>query len=448
MTGPARRVAYDLLRAVDERGAYANLTMAHLLRQRHLDTRDAALATELGYGTVRRQGSLDAVLELCTDRPIGKVDPPLRDALRLGAYQLLHTRIPAHAAVSQTVDLARSVAGPGAARYANAVLRKVAECDWTSWREQLTRGKSRTEALAVEHGYPAWIVNAFADALGPRRSDELEQALDEKPPLTHLAARPGRISRDELLEQAGPAAAASRYSPYGVVLEAGDPARIAAVRDHRASVQDEGSQLVTVAFTRVPVPGSERRWLDLAAGPGGKAALLDGLAAERGSVLLANELAHHRARLVGRTLGGGLVVQADGNRPPWRPASFDRVLLDAPCSGLGALRRRPDARWRRGPADVARLTGLQRDLLTVAIRSTRPGGVVAYATCSPHVAETRAVVDAVKRKMPNDVAELDARSFLEEVPDLGAGPHVQLWPHRHGTDAMFLALLRVNGGRS
>ena len=444
MTDPARRVAFDLLRAVSERGAYANLTLPNLLRERNLDPRSAALATELGYGATRRRGSLDAVLAGCSNRPLDDLDPNLLDALRLGAYQLLHTRIPAHAAVSETVGLVREVANPGAAKYANAVLRKVARKDWNGWLDELSRDNEPTERLALEAGYPIWIVNAFADALGPDRAGELAEALREETPATHLVARPGRISREELLEQAGAGARPAPHCPYGVILAGGNPAGIPAVRDHRAGVQDEGSQLVTLAFARAPVAGPDRRWLDMAAGPGGKAALLEGLAAERGATLLAADRAHHRARLARRTLSRGLVVQADGTSPPWRPGTFDRVLLDAPCSGLGALRRRPDARWRRGPEDIPRLAELQRRLLAAAVRSTRPGGLVGYLTCSPHIAEGGGVVDAVKNLL-NDVTPIDARPLLPGVPDLGEGPHVQLWPHRHGTDAMFLSLLRVNG---
>ncbi|MGH3356392.1 MAG: rRNA cytosine-C5-methyltransferase, partial [Nocardioidaceae bacterium] len=173
--------------------------------------------------------------------------------------------------------------------------------------------------------------------------------------------------------------------------------------------------------------------------------LLAGLAAGRGARVLACERLPHRARLVRQALRGGEgargVVCADGTRPAWRPQSFDRVLADVPCTGMGALRRRPESRWRRGPDDVPQLTALQRSLLGSAVDSCRTGGVVAYVTCSPHPAETRGVVDAVLRERC-DVVEEDARELLPDVPDVGPGPSVHLWPHRHGTDAMFLAALR------
>jgi 16S rRNA (cytosine967-C5)-methyltransferase len=224
----------------------------------------------------------------------------------------------------------------------------------------------------------------------------------------------------------------------------GDVAELDAVAEGLAVVQDEGSQLVALALARAEVAGTDTgRWLDLCAGPGGKAALLGGLAALDGGTLDAVEQSEHRADLVRRAVDGLPVTvhQADGRAAPVPDAAFDRVLVDAPCTGLGALRRRPEARWRRQPGDVSGLAKLQRELLTAALRHVRPGGVVAYVTCSPHLAETAGVLAGVLRKHPG-VQRLDAREYLPGVPDLGPGPTVQLWPHRHGTDAMFVALLR------
>jgi 16S rRNA (cytosine967-C5)-methyltransferase len=213
-------------------------------------------------------------------------------------------------------------------------------------------------------------------------------------------------------------------------------------------VQDEGSQLVALALANAPLDGPDARWLDGCAGPGGKAALLAALAAQRGAVLLASEKQPHRAGLVAKALAGNpgpyQVVAADGTRPAWRPGSFDRVLVDVPCTGLGALRRRPEARWRRRPEDLDACAPHQRSLLRTALESVRVGGVVGYATCSPHLAETRAVVADLLKQFPQ--ADLiDARPLLPGVPALGDGPDVQLWPHLHGTDAMYLALIRRTG---
>jgi 16S rRNA (cytosine967-C5)-methyltransferase len=213
------------------------------------------------------------------------------------------------------------------------------------------------------------------------------------------------------------------------------------VRENRAGVQDEGSQLVALALAAVPVEGRDEWWLDMCAGPGGKAALLGALAAGRGAHLVAAELQPHRARLVARAVGPtARTVVADGTAPAWAAGAFDRVLVDAPCSGLGALRRRPEARWRRRPRDVEQLHPLQVSLLRKAIQAVRPGGVVAYVTCSPHLRETR---DVVQEVLGAGVERLDARPFLPGVDVLGDGPDIQLWPHRHGTDAMHLTLLRT-----
>ena len=444
-------MAYDLLRAVAERDAYANLTLPGLLRERRLTGRDAAFATELGYGTLRAQGSLDAVLARCADRPLPAVDGAVLDVLRLGAYQLLRTRVPPHAAVSATVDLApRRAAG-----FVNAVLRRVARQDWDRWVAAVAPAYQADPVghLALRYAHPAWVVAAFADAVGGDL-DETARALaaDDARPELHLVARPGLVDRDVL------AAAASGepgpWSPYAVRLPAGgDPAAIAAVADGRAAVQDEGSQLCALAAAAAPLaaaaggastPGRDARWLDLCAGPGGKSALLGALAAPRGAHLVAVERQPARARLVAAATAGlpVTVLHADGTVPGWREAAFDRVLVDAPCTGLGALRRRPEARWRRQPSDLPALTRLQRGLLDSAVAAVRPGGLVAYVVCSPHLAETRAVVAETLRRSGAAVEQLDARPYFPGVPDLGDGPHVQLWPHRHGTDAMFCALLR------
>jgi len=443
---PARRAAYDVLRAVDERGAYANLVLPGLLRQRGITGRDAAFATELAYGTLRWQGTYDAVLGACVNRPLDRVDPTLRDALRLGVHQLLALRVATHAAVSVTVDLARAVAGEGAARFANAVLRRVAARALPEWITELAPAYDDDPVahLALAHAHPRWVVAALRDALGGDLAETAAAlAADNVPAAVTLAARPGRATRDDLVA-AG--ATPATWSPYAAQLTAGgDPAALDVVRSGAAGVQDEGSQLVALALANAPVEGADRRWLDLCAGPGGKAALLAGLGAQRDAALLAVERRPHRAALVASSLGGsagrhGLVV-ADARVGAWQAGAFDRVLVDVPCSGLGSLRRRPESRWQRGPADVAALGRLQRELLGAALDAVRPGGLVAYVTCSPHLAETRVVVDDVLRER-SEVIRVDARPALRGVPRLGDGPDVQLWPHRHGTDAMYLALLR------
>ncbi|MFD5537778.1 RsmB/NOP family class I SAM-dependent RNA methyltransferase [Streptomyces sp. NPDC127079] len=454
---PVRILAFEALRAVDERDAYANLVLPPLLRKARekegpekFDARDAALATELVYGTLRRQGTYDAVIAACVDRPLREVDPPVLDVLSLGVHQLLGTRIPSHAAVSASVELARVVLGDGRAKFVNAVLRKVAQDDLEGWIARVAPAydDDPEDHLAVVHSHPRWVVSALWDSLGGGRAgiEELLAADNERPEVT-LVARPGRATTEELLRE--DAAVPGRWSPYAVRLtEGGEPGAVPAVQEGRAGVQDEGSQLVARALADAPVEGRDEKWLDGCAGPGGKAALLAALAAERGASLLASEKQPHRAGLVAKALHGNpgpyQVITADGTRPPWRPGTFDRVLMDVPCTGLGALRRRPEARWRRRPEDLDSFAPLQRALLRTALDAVRVGGVVGYATCSPHLAETRAVVQDVLKQRP-DTELVDARPLLPGVPELGEGPDVQLWPHLHGTDAMYLALIRRTG---
>jgi 16S rRNA (cytosine967-C5)-methyltransferase len=453
-TDPARQAAYDVLRAVEAEDAYANLVLPKVLRQRRVSGRDAAFATELAYGALRGRGLYDAVLADCVDRPLSQIDAPLLDVLRLGAHQLLDMRVPSHAAVSESVGLARSAAGAGAGGFVNAVLRKVAEHDLPTWVARVAppADTDRVGHLAVSRSHPAWVVRAMREALGAHGRDpgELEALLDadNARPAVALAALPGLATVAELVD-AG--AQPGRWSPVAAVLPSGDPGALDAVRGGRARVQDEGSQLAALTLLAADVEGPDERWADLCAGPGGKAALLAAAAAGRGASLVAVEAAEHRARLVSQALEGSPgrweVRTGDGREVGIdEPGRYDRVLVDVPCTGLGALRRRPEARWRRQPSDLAALAPLQRALLASALDAVRAGGVVAYVTCSPHPAETLAVVDDVLRRR-DDVTREDTPALLRaaagrDVPDAGTGPTVQLWPHLHGTDAMFVAVLR------
>ncbi len=479
---PVRRTAYDVLTAVSGRDAYANLMLARSLPAAGLSGKDAALATELVYGTLRNRGSYDAIIGLCADRDLGQIDPAVLDALRMGAHQLLGMRVKPHAAVASTVDLAVDVASRKPAGFVNAILRRIAPRDLESWLAIAApdRAADPLAHLAVRYSHPRWMVAALADALGESPEAGLEQteallAANGGRPLVHLSAVPAQSSQAELVA-AG--ARAARWSPFGAYLDGGDPSGIKAVAEGRAGVQDEASQLAVLALVRAAAGAAGagggfggQRWLDLCAGPGGKARLLAGLAADGatsdgGARLIASDRHHHRAVLTataisaadsvisadgttGTSASGERTVRAitaDGLAPPWRPGCFDLVLADVPCSGLGSLRRRPEARWRRTPQDIEALAEVQRGLLATAIDAARPGGIVGYVTCSPHLAETRSVLADVLAER-DQVEVLDAPAFLPEVDGL-AGPepysrYAQFWPHRHGTDAIFIALLRV-----
>ncbi|MCC9205034.1 RsmB/NOP family class I SAM-dependent RNA methyltransferase [Arthrobacter sp. zg-Y769] len=457
---PARLVAFEVLRAVSGEDAYANLVLPKSIRKHRLDKRDAGFATELAYGALRGQGTYDAILAKCVDRPLERLDPAVLDALRIGTHQLLAMRVPAHAALDQTVGLARAVIGAGPSALINAVLRKVAARSLDEWVEILTEGEAdAVKRSAIEHSHPEWIVRALRQSLVAhgRSVDEITDLLraDNDAPVVNLVALPGLGNLDEA-RAAG--AVDGELVKDSALFSAGDVGRLDSVRAGTTRVQDAGSQLVARALAELDLGGASvdedgvEKWLDMCAGPGGKAALLAALAHESGAVLLANEPAPHRAQLVRQALdavpgetwnvrtGDGRTIAED------YPETFDRILVDAPCTGLGALRRRPESRWRRKPTDVGELGILQRELLTTAVDAVKPGGVVAYVTCSPHPAETTAVVADVMRKR-NDLELLDAGAALDAVSlpgalEAGHESTAQLWPHIHATDAMFLALIR------
>lgn len=443
----ARLAAFDVLREVLESDSYANLLLPRLLKERGIDGRDAAFATELTYGALRMQAHADWVLEQCVDRALQDVDTGVLALLRLGTYQMLYMRVPTHAAVDSTVEIARHVLTAGPTAFINAVLRKVSAR--TDWLDSLPR-ELTSDALALRTSHPRWIVNALHEALasdggqGWEETEALLRADNEAADVT-LVVRPGKATLEEF-----PDVTAGRWTTISGFAPAGSPSRF--VRDHRVGVQDEGSQMVALALAAADVDGPDQHWVDACAGPGGKAALLAAIADLRGARVTAVEAAPHRAALVRDVVPAPhevLVGDSTALHEIVRPA--DRILIDAPCTGLGALRRRPESRWRRTPADLATLSTLQRELLESAMQAVRVGGVIGYATCSPHRAETDFVVgDALKRHA--DFERLNAVDALCSSPyirdsvtlraSLGEGPDVRLWPHRHHTDGMYLALLR------
>ncbi len=481
---PARLIAFDVLQEVHVGGAYANLVLPRALRAARrdiptFDARDAAFTSELVYGTLRQRGRLDWELARHMSRDIAGTDPAVMDLLRLGAHQILDMRVPDHAAVAATVDLARQVVTDGPVRMVNAVLRRVAE-DGAQGVESAVEGIADTDQrLAVGYSHPVWMVRAFRSALVAHGYDEDELGdllgADNVPPEVTLVARPGLVAPWDLADEAqdilSTRVAPGDVSEFAVVLEDGDPASLPSVRSGSAGVQDEGSQLAALVAAAAPVEGQDTAWLDLCAGPGGKAAVLGALAAGRGAHLVANEVHPHRSRLVERSVralpeGTVEVHTGDGRTfggagSPWELGSFDRLLLDAPCTGMGSLRRRPESRWRRAASDLEDLVVLQAQLLDRALALVRPGGVLTYVTCSPHVRETR---DQVERVLDRGGVALEdtvavAQSLAPRSLDVPAqagrvtgmdgttrpGRTLQLWQHRQGTDLMFVACLRRLG---
>ena len=455
----ARDVAYSVLRSVHREDAYSNLILPAAIDQARLSARDAALATELTYGTLRRQGSLDAVINACATRT-DDMDEDVRDVLRLGAYQLLFMRIPTHAAVDESVQLTKHHINMSSSKFVNAVLRKISDHTWEEWLATLTSGVAPVDALAIEYSYPVWVIRALAEAYKCDATSirPILEAGNIPAPVT-LVARPTQSTIEELLEL--PNVQPGHWSPLAGTLTrpsegewSGKPGDLELVRQNRVGVQDEGSQLVALALVNATLgvshsenqqaPERETHWLDMCAGPGGKAALLAGFAAELDLAFTALEPAPARAQLVSNSLrhvdGDCDVITTDAR--DYQPSySFDRILVDAPCTGLGALRRRPEARWRKQPSDIPSLTALQTELLNHAASLVRVGGVICYATCSPHLAETDAVVATFLKAHPAFVAEPIAPTVPQlNLPDDSLS--MRLRPDVHGTDGMFLALLK------
>ena len=448
---PARRIALEVIMAVRETDAYANLLLPVKLERARLTPPDAALATELTYGTLRQQGYYDAVIELAAGRSTDEIDSPILDVLRLGTHQLLSMRVAQHAAVDEAVSLAKEVGSRSATGFVNGVLRTITRSDPATWHDRvMAKPRNDDERLSLAHSHPLWIVRAFRQALAAEgREHELEDLLiaDNFAPRVSLVALPGCATISEIR-----GTQKAKYSPLATVSDGGDPALWPAVHEGRARVQDEGSQLAALALSRARPITEGERWLDLCAGPGGKAALLAAEAREGGAILVANEIMPARAELVRKALAvfpdPPQVLVQDGTLFGERmPQQFDRILIDAPCTGLGALRRRPEARWRKQPSDVAELAGVQIALLESGLAALKPGGILAYVTCSPHLAETKVIVETVLRRA-DGVSRVDTVAVLAGVTkralELGESAndgHVQLWPHRHGTDAMFICLL-------
>lgn len=548
-----RRVAYEVTARISATGSFANLILPKAAATAGLDGQGAAFATELVYGTQRWRGLLDAIIAAAARRRTDDMDAELLDLLRLGAFQLLFMDVPAHAAVSETVEMAGKLFGRARSGFVNAVLRRVAERSRKDWEAMVVSRIPKTDGigrLATRWSHPAWIVRELADAWtaagyagtggagaaddagaardggaagsggisGPSGDDGAADAdsgstaadpavatdpvvamleRDNAAPDVTLVARPGLIGRDELAASlpSGAEARPGALSPYALRVHGVNPERLAAVREGKAGVEDEGSQMAALALAEAPLTGRDQRWLDMCAGPGGKTALLAAIAAGRGARIVANEPSHHRADLVrdnlrampadaveavierdGRALlGGGSDGSAAGDGSTGadgaggagngvlEAGSFDRVLVDAPCSGLGSLRRRPEARWNKTPGALEELAGVQADLLRAALGLVRPGGVVAYVTCSPALAETRAIVRQVLAGLADTVEPLDTAAVLRGIaPGMvlpasssdgadGAADAadvvspvraVQLFEHLHDTDQMFIALLR------
>ena len=433
----ARLLAYDVLHEVNRNAGYSNLLLPKILSKSQLDDRDKGFATELVYGTLRMQGRHDWILAKVSDRPWQEVDPALVDVARLGAHQLFEMRVPTHAAVSATVELGRKVLGESKASFLNAILRKVSQKTLDEYISEINLIKDNFQRLSILYSHPEWIIGAYLDQLGDL--EEVKQLLiaNNVAPKPTLVSWPGLSTQDELV---GLGAIATTYSPYGAVFD-GSPASLDLVVQRKAGVQDEVSQLVAYIFYQVAA--EQDSWLDLCAGPGGKAALLSAIATFSNIDFSANEISEVRAKLVRQVVQGVKVTSIDARELSTLGRKYGAILADVPCTGLGALRRRPEVRWRRTVSDLKSLVVLQEEIIDAAIECLKPGGVFGYATCSPHLLETRIAVSQALKRHP-DMELVDLTPFIHadlraNAVDRGA---LTLWTHRHNTDAMFLSVMR------
>jgi 16S rRNA (cytosine967-C5)-methyltransferase len=354
----------------------------------------------------------------------------------MGAHQLFEMRVPSHAAVSATVELARKVIGESKASFVNALLRKMSAQTLDQWLQPVNEIKDPVTRLAIMYSHPEWIVSAYYDLLRDYAEVEKLLSANNLPASPTLVWWPGRSTQEEFITLG---AVATAYSPYGLKYE-GTPSSLEAIRHRRAGVQDEGSQLVASIFASVVA--DQNSWLDLCAGPGGKAALLASLAKVNGKDFTANEISKPRSELVKQVIGTSRLWVGDGREIASHNERFGAILADVPCTGLGALRRRPEVRWRRQVSDLRALTQLQRELSEAAISILEDGGYFGYATCSPHLAETSIQVKDILSSHP-ELELIDLSKYLpSELNGATRDGALSLWTHRHETDAMFLAVFR------
>ena len=433
----SRLLAFELISQVNQEGAFANIRLPELLAKSKMSLADKAFTTELAYGTLRMQGRHDHFIKKYIDRDFLDLDPKITNLLRMGVHQLTLMRVADHAAVSETVEVARKVAGESKASYVNAVLRKIA-----AMPKEFDDFNSLpiVEKLSINHSHPVWIINAFYDQL--KDWDEVERLLisNNTPALPDVVAWPGKSTVAELIHLG---ATGIPGFDNGVNINT-IPILFEPIIQRNAGVQDRGSQLVVENFLATFEPGLS--WFDMCAGPGGKAAYLYNSLSDKdaSAKFLANEPMPHRAELVKRVVNNNQVVSFDATISENFGQKFDRILVDAPCTGLGALRRRPEARWRKSLADLKELIPLQRNLLKSAYELLAPNGIIAYVTCSPLLAETKGqVIDFLSEHPDMKIHSMDQNGFHKE--GLQNDGSVQLWTHRDGSDSMFMTLLRKNG---
>jgi len=440
----ARALAWEVLRRVEETDAFADVLLGHRLESSRLERRDQGFATQLVYGTLAWRGYLDCAIASFAGRPADSLEPAVRTLLELALFQILQLeRVPAYAAVNSAVDLAKSHRGGRATGLVNAVLRRAAREGVAG--VALPPRDDLPAHLAARWSHPRWLVERWLAELGEEETEALLRA-NNAPAPTVLRVNRRLASRDDCLaalRAEGNEVEASEAAPDAIRFEGGGATALPQFRSGTVSLQSEASQLVTLLLD--PRPGESL--LDACAGSGGKALQAAELQDDRGRIVAVDLHRHALARLRDETGRLGLAsiaaVRADATHLPLRAeVRFDRVLLDAPCSGLGTLRQHPEIRWRRRPQDVAASGRLQRGLLAAALERVRPGGVLVYAVCTTMRAENEEVVADVLQGRA-DVLRQDARDVLSGAAATfvdGAGA-LRTQPHRRGLDGFYAVRL-------
>ncbi len=433
----ARAVALGTLTEYERRDAYLNLLLRSVLDQAGLDRRDSALVTELAQGTVRMMLALDWALSGFSSRPLSSLDPAVRWLLRMSAYQLLFMHVPDYAVCDIAASVARSEIGEKPVGFVNGVLRALARGRSTlKWPD---REKDPIAYLEIRHSHPRWIVEMWVRELGFEKAEAICEA-DNRQPMLSLRCNLMRTGRKELenaLVAAGAEAVDGPLAPEAVLVKGIGPVRgLPEYRRGKFSVQDQGSMVAGRLVD--PQPGS--RVLDLCAAPGGKANHLAELMGNEGEVLAVDvsprrlELVREAAERLGNRSVRTVALDAREVRSKIE-GFFDRVLVDAPCTGLGTLARRPDARWRRSPSEVEELAGLQSSILSEAGRMVATGGTLVYSTCTISRRENQDVVEAFLAEAPA------YRLVPNECRPGAAGDYTTLFPDTDGCDGMFVAVM-------
>jgi 16S rRNA (cytosine967-C5)-methyltransferase len=429
---------------IQKEGCFADQLMDRELANGQLCGPDRGLFAELVFGVLRRQGTLDHVLTGLLTQPLAKLEPQALILLRLGLYQLMYLdRIPESAAVNESVNLAKQLI-PRVSGLVNAVLRNyLRHKDTITFPDPVA---APAASIAARHSHPAWLVKLWFSQLGEQETELLAEASSLQPPLT-IRANTLRVSRDGLLQRLsenGIQAAPCRYSPFGILLEGRhNITGLPGFREGLFSVQDEASQIASLLLD--PKPGE--RVIDTCAAPGGKATHLAQLMQNQGEIL-AMDLSKSKLKLIqesAQRLGISIISTRSAdllNSAAFPRDAFDKLLLDAPCSGLGVIRRNPEAKWRLTKEDITRLAATQKSMLKTAFRMLKPGGSMIYSTCSTTAEENEVIIRDFISRHDNCVLE-NLNTIFPDLSELFTSEGMfQAWPHRHGMDGFFAARLR------